>query len=126
MQCRLHLPIVFVALLGLAGCARTPEALISRQVAILDETAETLSTITDEASAKAAAPKLADLQQDFNGLVPRVKALNLPDATREKLEDKHRDQMKDALDRFQTEQARVRKLDLEVGGLSELDEAVAE
>jgi len=112
--------------LALAGCDRTPEALISRQVAILDETAETLATISDEESAKAAAPKLAELQQEFNSLVPRVKALKLSDAAQEQLEDEHRDEMNDALERFQTELARVRTLDLKAGGLSELDEAVAE
>jgi hypothetical protein len=118
--------VLCLPVLALAGCARTPEALISRQVAILDETAETLSSITDELSATAAAPKLAELQQEFNALVPRVKALKLSDAAQKKLEDNHRNEMQGALERFQTELARVRKLDLKVGGLSELDEAVAE
>ncbi|MEX2141845.1 MAG: hypothetical protein WD894_21445 [Pirellulales bacterium] len=112
--------------LALAGCARTPEALISRQVAILDETAGTLSTITDEVSAGEAAPKLAELQQEFNSLVPHVKALKLSNAAQKKLEDEHRDEMQGALERYQTELARVRKLDLKVGGLSELEEAIAE
>jgi hypothetical protein len=108
----------------LAGCARTPETLLNRQIAILDETAETLSGITDEASAKAAGPRLAKLQQEFHGLVPQVKALKLSDAAKEQLEENHREELIAALERYQTELARVRDLDLQVGGLSELEEAV--
>ncbi len=118
--------LVGATLLCLSGCARTPEALIGRQIAILDETAETLSTITDEASAQAAVEKLGTLQQEFNALVPDIKALNLPDAAKESLEDEHRDEMNRALEKYETELARVRKLDLKVGGLSELEEAIAE
>ncbi len=113
-------------LLSVAGCGRSPEALISRQVALLDETAETLSTITDDASAQSAAPKLGELQQEFNALVPRVKELKLSDSAKEKLEDQHRDALNSALEKYQTELARVRELRLKVGGLSELDEAIAE
>lgn len=113
-------------LMLLAGCGRTPEALISRQIAILDETGETLSTITDDASAKAASAKLGELQQELNALVPQIKTLDLSDAAKETLEDEHRDQMNRALEKYETELARVRKLDLNVGGLSELEEAIAE
>ena len=112
--------------LALVGCARSPDALIGRQIAILDETGETLSTITDEASAKTAAEKLGELQQEFNALVPRIKTLDLSDAAKETLEDEHREEMNRALERYQTELARVRELDLNVGGLSELEEAIAE
>ena len=115
-----------VVLLLLTGCGRSPEALITRQIAILDETAETLSTIRDEASAEAAAPKLAKLQQEINALVPRVKELKLSDSAKEKLEEQHRDALNSALEKYQTELARVRDLHLTVGGLSELDEAIAE
>jgi hypothetical protein len=110
----------------LAGCGRSPESLISRQVAILEETAKTLATVTDEASAEAAGPKLGGLQQELNSLVPRVKKLNLTVADKKKLEDQHRDAMNRALEKYQTELARVRNLHLTVGGLSELDEAIAE
>lgn len=117
----LCLPVVM-----LTGCARPAEALISRQVAILDETAETLATITDDASAQAAAPKLADLQHELNGLVPQVKALKLTDKAKKELEDEHRKELEAALQRYQTQLARVVELKLNVGGLSELQEAVAE
>jgi hypothetical protein len=120
------LPWLCTLIVILGGCARSPETLISRQVAILDEQGETLSTITDEASAKAAAQKLGELQQEFNALVPRVKSLKLTDAAKEELENQHREEMQRALDRYQTELARVRMLDLNVGGLSELEEAIAE
>jgi hypothetical protein len=125
-MCRAISLIVCLLIVALVGCARTPEALISRQVAILEDTADTLSTITDEASATSAAPKLAKLQQEFNRLIPRVKALKLTDAAKEKLEDQHREQMTAALERYQAELERVRTLKLKVGGLSELDEAIAE
>lgn len=118
--------LVGAPVLCLAGCARSPEALISRQIAILDETGETLSTITDDASAQAAAEKLGELQQELNALVPQIKTLDLSDAAKETLEDEHRDQMNRALEKYQTELARVQKLDLKVGGLSELEEAIAE
>jgi hypothetical protein len=115
-----------VVLLLLTGCGRSPEALITRQIAILDETAETLSTIRDEASAEAAAPKLAQLQQEINALVPRVKALKLSTKAREELEEEHREQMKAALDKYESQLTRVLGLNLSSGGLSELDEAIAE
>jgi hypothetical protein len=118
--------LVWAPVLCLSGCGRTPAALISRQISILDETGETLATITDEASAKAATEKLGKLQQEFNALVPDIKALDLTDAAKESLEDEHRDEMNRALEKYQTELVRVRELDLKVGGLSELEEAIAE
>ena len=118
--------ILIVVLLTFAGCARTPESLITRQIAILDEAASTLSTITDDASANEAAPRLGKLQQELNALVPRVKALNLTSEAKKELEDEHRKELDTALAKYETELARVRKLKLKTGGLSALDDAVVE
>jgi hypothetical protein len=119
-----------ISLLGLlavvTGCGRGPEALISRQIALLSETADTLASITDEASAKAAAPKLVHLQRAMDALVPQVKALKLSEEDRQQLEDEHRDAMQSALGKYEAELQRVRGLKLRAGGLSELEKAIAE
>jgi hypothetical protein len=117
--------IVAIALITLVGCGRSPDALIARQIGILDETADTLATITDEASAQWAAPRLARLRRQIDGLIPRVKALKLTPEKRKQLEDGHREDMEAALKKYQTELARVLKLKLKVGGLSELEQAIA-
>ncbi len=123
---RLSLRAIAVVLLLCSGCGRSAESLIDRQIAILNETATALSTISDQASAEAAAPKLGNLQQEMNSLVPRVKKLDLSAELRQELEDAHRDELNAALDKFQKELARVRALELKVGGLSQLDQAVAD
>ena len=58
-------------------------------------------------------------------LVPRVKALKLSENDRKELEDAHREAMQEALEKYETQLTRVRGLHLKVGGLSELDQAVA-
>jgi hypothetical protein len=122
----LHCLTLVLSLVALGGCNRSPEALITRQIAILDEAGEALSTITDEESAKEAAPKLARLQAEINAMVPRVKALKLEPEDRDDLEDQHREEMEAALAKFSAQRDRVRGLKLKVGGLSALDNAVAE
>jgi hypothetical protein len=123
---------IVILLVGLSGCSRSPEALIGRQIAVLDEVGEALSSITDEDSAKEAAPKLAALQAELNAMIPQVKALKLntdeklKTKEQEKLEDQHREAMEAALAKYSEQLARVRKLKLKVGGLSALDNAVAE
>ena len=117
---------VAIALLTCAGCNRSPETLIARQISILDETADALATIEDEESAKAAAPTLSKLQQRLRDLIPEVKALELSTEERDALEDEHRDAMKAALAKYQTQLARVRKLELKAGGLSHLESAISE
>jgi hypothetical protein len=122
----LGLALCAIGLSTFVGCGRTPESLIARQISILDETAETLSTIRDDASATRAAPKLSKLQRELNGLVPKVKALNLTDETKKQLEEQHQQELDKALAKYQTELDRVRKLNLKVGGLSALDDAIVE
>ena len=123
-----YLPSWFVAaaLLICAGCNRSPETLIARQISILDETADALATIEDEESARAAAPTLSKLQQRLRDLIPEVKALELSTEEREALEEDHREEMKAALAKYQTQLARVRKLKLKAGGLSHLESAISE
>jgi hypothetical protein len=118
-------PIFAVVILALVGCGRSPDALIARQIDILDKAGDTLATIMDEASAKAAAPRLASLRRQIDNLIPRVKALQLKPEQRKELEDQHRDDMNAALEKYETQLARVLNLDLKVGGLSELDQAIA-
>ncbi|HJS09235.1 MAG TPA: hypothetical protein VJ809_16315 [Pirellulales bacterium] len=118
-------PVFAVVILALVGCGRSPDALIARQIDILDKAGDTLATIMDEASAKAAAPRLASLRRQIDNLIPRVKALQLKPEQRKELEDQHRDDMNAALEKYETQLARVLNLDLKVGGLSELDQAIA-
>jgi hypothetical protein len=118
-------PVFAVVILALVGCGRSPDALIARQIDILDKAGDTLATIMDEASAKAAAPRLASLRRQIDNLIPRVKSLQLKPEQRKELEDQHRDDMNAALEKYETQLARVLNLDLKVGGLSELDQAIA-
>lgn len=118
-------PILALTILALTGCGRSPDALIARQIDVLDKAGDTLATIIDEASAKAAAPRLASLRRQIDNLIPRVKALQLKPEQRKELEDQHRDDMNAALEKYETQLARVLNLDLKVGGLSELDQAIA-
>jgi hypothetical protein len=108
-----------------SGCGRSPDALIARQINILDQAGDTLATITDEASAKTAAPRLAGLRREIDNLIPRVKALRLSVEDRKALEDEHREDMEAALAKYEKELTRVLTLKLKVGGLSELDQAIA-
>jgi hypothetical protein len=119
------LPLLAVAVIAVVGCGRSPDALIARQIDILDRAGDTLATITDEASAKAAAPRLAGLRRQIDNLIPQVKALKLSPDNRKKVEDEHRSAMEAALEKYETQLARVRQLELKVGGLSELDQAIA-
>ena len=121
-----HWSLFATLILAFAGCSRSPENLIARQISILDETADALATIEDEESAKAAAPTLSKLQQRLRDLIPEVKALELSTEERDALEDEHREEMKAALAKYQTQLARVRKLELKAGGLSHLESAIAE
>jgi hypothetical protein len=122
----LLLPFISALLLGFAGCSRSPENLIVRQIAVLDETADALATITDEDSAKAAAPTLSKLQRRLSDLIPEVKALELSTEERDALEDEHREPMNAALTKYRSELSRVRQLQLKAGGLSHLEHAVVE
>ena len=119
------LPMLAAAVITAAGCGRSPDALIARQIDILDRAGDTLATITDEASAKAAAPRLTGLRRQIDNLIPRVKALQLSPDDRKSLEEQHREDMEAALKKYETELARIRMLELKVGGLSELDQAIA-
>jgi hypothetical protein len=110
----------------LMGCGRSPESLIARQIAILDEAGDALASITDAESAELAAPTLSRLQGEINSLVPQVKKLNLTREQREQLEDEHRPDLEAALRKFEEQLKRVRELNLKVGGLSALDDAIAE
>jgi hypothetical protein len=117
--------ILGVAILAFVGCGRSPDALIARQIDILDKAGDTLATITDEASARAAAPRLASFRRQIDNLIPRVKALQLKPEQRKELEDQHRDDMNAALEKYETQLVRVLELKLKVGGLSELEQAIA-
>jgi hypothetical protein len=121
----LFLPILAAALF-VCGCGRTPEALITQQIAILDQAGEALATINDEESAKAAAPQLANLRRQLDRLIPRVKALKITPKQQEDLEERHREKLHAALEKYESQLARVLKLELKVGGLSDLEEAIAE
>jgi hypothetical protein len=124
-MCRVYSPLLVVTILLLVGCGRSPDALIARQIDILDRAGDTLATITDEATAKAAAPRLAGLRRQIDDLIPRVKALKLSDEHRKELEDLHRKDMEAALKKYESELTRVLSLELKIGGLSELDQAIA-
>jgi hypothetical protein len=77
MKKLLALPVL-VALLS-TGCASDDaESLIKQSIAALDETAQALTTVKDEASAQAAAPRLRALAERRKKIEERMVAVKTP------------------------------------------------
>ena len=68
-----------LAVLLLAGCASDDaESMVKQTIAAMDETAQVLATVKDEASAKAAVPRLKSLAEQRRKIEEKVATVKTP------------------------------------------------
>jgi hypothetical protein len=107
MKKMLALPI----LLGLlaAGCASDDaESMVKQTVSAMDETAQVLSTVKDEASAKAAAPQLKALAEKRRKIEEKMATVKTPPpAEQAELQKKYGTRLNEATTRLMQEAMRV-------------------
>lgn len=75
MRSKSLLAIACLVALSCTGCADSPDAIAQDAVNTSKELTATLKTVTDEASAKAAAPKLKSIGAQMQKINDRMKAL---------------------------------------------------
>jgi response regulator RpfG family c-di-GMP phosphodiesterase len=115
----------------LAGCSKSPTALMERQAAVLEESAQILKEIADikpnendvseSPALQAKFRRLGQLQGMIDKLVRQTVAAQVPDEVRDELEDSYLERMANAAAEFHRQLARVRELNLKSGGLSDLE-----
>jgi hypothetical protein len=113
------------------GCSKSPSSLIARQAAVLEEAAEILREIADLNPSDAdvtGSPelqgklgRLGELRSEIDRLVRTTIAAQVPEETRDEMEDAYLERMTNAADEFHKQLARVRELNLKTGGLSDLE-----
>ena len=104
------------ALLGLAllvvACSKgsnSPEGMMNDTLGLMNDMTATLATIKDEASAKAAIPKLQDLAAKGEDIKKRAEALktSMTKDQEEALKKKYEPQLKEATEKLMKETFRV-------------------
>ena len=95
---------IFVAVMALfiTACgADTHESVVDEQLTLMEEMADILESVNDEASAKEAEAKMAALATDAEELEARMKKLDPPTQEEDKaLETKHGARMKKVMERI--------------------------
>lgn len=114
----LALPVL-VALL-LAGCAPDDaESLVKQTVAVMDETAQAMATIKDEASAKAAVPRLQALARRRKLIEEKITTVKTPpQAEQIELQKKYAARLSEVTAQLMQESVRVSAVP---GGTDALD-----
>jgi hypothetical protein len=122
---------LLTVILCVAGCSKTPTALVERQATALEEAATILKEIADAKPSDIEVRESTDLQHKFrrlgqlqrqiDKLVRATADAKISDEARDELEDTYRERMASAAEEFHTQLARVRELKLKTGGLSDLD-----
>ena len=98
---KLFIAPLVLALGSLVGCADSHESLAEETFDLFEEIAETLESVKDEASAKAAAKKIKGLSADLKEVSERVKKLDkLSGEEEEKLKEKLSDRGKEVIARL--------------------------
>jgi hypothetical protein len=107
-----NIPAVLAVLVFASGCGDSHESLTKDAIAILNETADVLSTIKDPASADAAKPKLKELGQRWRDNHQR-RAAKKSIAAKElaRLERQYGAQTEAATKRYLAEVLRVERVD---------------
>jgi hypothetical protein len=81
----------------LTGCKDDHDSLMKKTVDKMNELASTLESVNDEASSKAAAPKIKAIAADLQELKKKADALPKPSAEEEKrLKDKYKKSLSEA------------------------------
>jgi hypothetical protein len=103
-------PLLVIVGLGLAlcaGCGDSPESLMQDTLSSMKEMSSVLQSVKDEASAKAAAPKLNAIGARMQELGKRGKAMNLSQEQQTALMEKYKPQMEEAVKGMFPEMMRV-------------------
>ena len=101
---------VLVAALCLAGCDSKPthESVTQEGIDKTEEMVELLKSIKDEASAKAARPKMEQIKKDMEAIKKKADALGEPPAeVKKKLAEKHKPQMEKLASEMMKEMMRI-------------------
>ncbi len=102
------LPFLLTAVL-VAGCASDDaDSMVKQTIAAMDETAQVMSTVKDEASAKAAAPKLKELAERRRKIEEKTATVKTPPpAEQAELQKKYAARLTEATTRLMQEAMRV-------------------
>jgi hypothetical protein len=111
------------SVLFFSGCRSPHETMARDAIAILKEIADELSTIKDDSTAEAAAPRLKELGGRWRANERRMSGTRGPSVRDLKeLEKKYGGQLQEAVNRYQIEVARVQRLPGGPEALAELGE----
>ena len=108
MKKTLVLPFLLAAVL-VSGCASDDaESMVKQTISAMDETAQVMSTVKDEASAKAAAPKLKELAERRRKIEEKVATVKTPPpAEQAELQKKYAARLTEVTTRLMQEAMRV-------------------
>lgn len=99
---------IIACLFLLPGCKDSQESLFQELLATINQMTSTLEGVTDEASAKAAQPKMQKLMDKMPSLQKRAEALPKPnDSEKTELRRKYEAQTQEAMLKFAKEMMRV-------------------
>jgi hypothetical protein len=84
---------VFVLLCGLSGCGSSADSLMKDQINLMNEMADAIEKGEPEA-------KLQTLKQRGEEIEKKMKAMNISDAEKKRLEEKYKDDLTKALGRL--------------------------
>lgn len=105
-----RLAFAAVAVLGLvlAGCKDSHEKVISDSVSKMKEVVAVMKTVTDEASAKSAAPKIQALGDDMKKIKDRMDKLGKPsDSEDKRLQAKYEKELREVTSDLMKESMRI-------------------
>lgn len=95
-------------LLSVPGCGDSHDAVMQDTIEIMKDMTEVMESIEDEASAKAAAPKLAKLGERFREIEMRQEAVGKPTPEQEQaLKEKYGDELESVMQEFMAETFRL-------------------
>jgi hypothetical protein len=84
--------LVLVTFIGVSGCKRTHESVIKDEISNMKKLASILKDVKDEASAKAAAPKIESIAKEMKSLGEEAKKMgDPPKDVEETLKKKYKD-----------------------------------
>jgi hypothetical protein len=101
------LVIVGLGLALCAGCGDSPDSLMKDTLSNMKEMSGVLQSVKDEASAKAAAPKLKAIGARMQDLAKRGKDMNLSPEQQTALMEKYKPQMEEAVKGMFPEMMRI-------------------
>jgi hypothetical protein len=99
---------VLVALLAIGCASDDAESLVKQTIAAMDETAQSMATVTDQASAQAAVPRLKALAERRKKIEEKMASVKTPpQAEQAELQKKYAAQLTEVTTRLMQEAMRV-------------------